>query len=172
MATVNVMFNGQGYAPDWLLLKAEMELPITMEQGTRFMESAANLSVSIAHLADWVFAFKTPAFAHCKTLGEVIADVARLCPKAALFFDICNEYKHADRRKASAITAQVIVYGDSYPASADLSHFADGNHIVTRTSDGATNWVFRPVIKDHAGNELPFRECAQDALTWWRSVIL
>jgi hypothetical protein len=169
MATVNVMFNGPGYAPDWLLLKAEMELPIAMAHGGQFMERAANLSVSIAHLADWVLAFKTPAFAHCKNLGEVIDEVKRLCPKCALFFDICNEYKHADRTKASVITAQVMVYADSFPASMDLSNFADGNRIINPTSDWANNWVFKPVIKDHAGNELPFRECAQDALSWWRS---
>jgi hypothetical protein len=93
--TVQTMFNGLGYDLTWLLSKAEYELGVTMREGTRFMENAANLSVSLAHMADWAFAFKPTAFSHCLNLEDVRVTVRTGCPEADLFLDIAKACEQA-----------------------------------------------------------------------------
>ena len=173
--SVQVMFNGPGFNPEWLLMKAEHENKVMMAEGegTRFMENAANLSVTLAHMADWVLAFNLPAFSHCKDVPDVVKYVKTSCPKAALFFDINNEYKHADRhpRTASKTTASVLLYYEIHDKATDLTALNDGTRIFNSANDGKKVAVFTPKIKDCSGTEFLFSECAAEAIRWWRSVI-
>jgi hypothetical protein len=167
------MFNGPGYNPEWLLMKAEHEFKVAMSDGPRFVENAANLSVSLAHMADWVFAFKPPAFASYNSMNDVLNHVKVSCPKAALFFDINNEYKHAQRKPntPSTTTASLLVYCEIYKRPSDLTALDDGSRIFSTTSGGKGISVFTPKIKDCTGVEFLFSDCAKEAIQWWRSVI-
>lgn len=171
MASVQVMFNGPGFNLEWLVMKAEHELATTMKELTRFMENAANLSTTLAHMADWALAFKPSALAHCTSLSDIRTHVETQCPKAALFLDIANEYKHADRRTPSEKTAKVLQYLEAYPAATNLSHLQNGMHIFGSMNDGAQVAVLTPKIRDQAGNEFLFKDCAHEAIQWWKSVI-
>jgi hypothetical protein len=175
MASVQIMFNGTGFTPEWLLYKAKNELELTMQQGqaTRVMENIANLSVSLAHMTDWVFAFKPQHFQSYQNLNDVIECVKRECKEASLFFDINNEYKHGNRNPntPSKITAQVLIYGETYDVNTDLSIKKNGKHILNTINDGKGILVMTPIIKDRAGKEFLLSDCANAAIDWWESVI-
>lgn len=47
---------------------------------------------------------------------------------------------------------------------------ADGKRLFAQGSSGST-WILTPVINDHAGNEYLFKDCADEAIRWWKSVI-
>lgn len=167
--SVQRMFNGPGYDLEWLISKAEHELQRAMSNHVDFAEHAANFAVSIAHAADWAFALKPAHFSGCQSLGDVIQAVHAQCPKAALFFDVSNEFKHADRSRPSTTTAQLLVSFEAFPVGTDVSSRVDGKRMIAQGSSGP--WIFTPVIKDHAANEFLFKDCGDEAVRWWKSVI-
>lgn len=168
--SVQTMFNGPGYDLQWLLTKAERELQRAMSSHFDFTMDAANFSVTIAHAADWAFALKPAKFSSFQKIGDVIQWVQSQCFQAALFFDISNEFKHADRSRPSATTAQLLLKFETVAAGFNVASRADGKRIFTSDSKGRT-WIFTPVIKCQDGSEHLFKDCADEALRWWKSVI-
>lgn len=168
--SVHQMFNGPGYDVPWLLRKAERELDRAMEGVLHFMENACNFSVTIAHAADWAYALKIPSVSHCTSLSDVINWVHQQSPQTALFFDISNEYKHADRTRRSKTTLVLEQSGTIYPPGSNPSLVQDGRRLIS-TSDKGYTIEIEPTIKDTAGNAHNFKDCADEAIRWWRSVL-
>jgi hypothetical protein len=164
------MFNGQGYDLVWLLLKAERELQRAMSSNFDFAGDAANFAVAIAHAADWAFALKPSNFTAFQKLSDVINWVHAQSPLTALFFDVSNEFKHADRTRASTTTAQLYLQFEVIGAGGNVAARADGKRLFAQGASGST-WILTPVIKDHAGNEYLFKDCDDEAIRWWKSVI-
>lgn len=171
--TVQTMFNGPGYDLQWLLSKATNEFEIAMREGAvmRFTENAANLSVSLAHMADWAFAFKPAHFTDCSSLEMVRNVIREGCPEADFFLDIANEYKHCDRTKPSKTVAQVLVYGERHNTPPCTVPVKANRQIRQSADNGTTTYVFTPKIKDSSGKEHFFGECVEKAIDWWKTVI-
>jgi hypothetical protein len=167
------MFNGPGYDLQWLLDKARYEFDTTMRDGEaiRFTENAANLSVSLAHMADWVLAFKPVHFSNCTNLEDVRQVIRTECPEADYFLDIANEYKHAHRTKPNKTVAQVILYFGIYDAPSHSVQVQAKRQIRQSANGGAKTYVLTPKVKDLSGNEHDFGECVEKAIAWWTTVI-
>lgn len=164
------MFNGAGYDLQWLLSKAERELQRAKSNKIDFAGDAANFAVTIAHAADWAFALKPANFASFQTFNDIVQWIHVQSPQTALFFDVSNEFKHADRARPSKVTAQLYLEFEVVPAEVDAASKDDGKRIFVAGSSGST-WILTPVIKDRAGNEYLFKDCAEEAVRWWKSVI-
>jgi len=173
MPSVQTMFNGPGYDLQWLLGKATYELGVTMREGEgmRFSENAANLSVSLAHMADWALAFKPAHFGNCTNLEDVRQVIRTDCPEADYFLDIANEYKHAHRTKPNKTVAQVILYFEHYDVPPHRVQMQAKRQILQGANGGTKTYVLTPKIKDLSGNEHNFGECVEKAITWWKTVI-
>jgi hypothetical protein len=122
--------------------------------------------VSIAHAADWAFSLKPVNFSSFQSLGDLIQLVHVQSPQTALFFDISNEFKHADRSRPSTVTAQLFLQFEVVAAGVNVASKADGKRMFAQGSSGST-WILTPVIKDHAGSEYLFKDCAAEAVRWW-----
>lgn len=169
--TAQEMLNGSGFDEVFMLSKAERELNRVKECKDLNMihDHLINFSITIALCVDWIFHLKlsgTPVW-RGKNEKHLANWIRTQSDQVAVFIDIANECKHANRAYSNFI-AQKIHFSVIEDISAAKA-YADAGKGVYRNMNGERK-VFILVTVKYNDKQNVFIDVAERALEWFKNL--
>ena len=173
--TAQIALGGSGYDDKFMLTKAKREFKRLRESAdlTVAMDHAINFSICLASVVDWFFHLRLSKDSTWAGKNETnFLNWIRLQKKeVAVFVDISNEAKHANRKYQNFSLKKVgfVPLLDKSKYTQEEISLLSKNGISLTTDKGVE--VIYCLMIEYADNSLEFfYSSAESALTWWENL--